>query len=62
MDDTFTLEPTPEEADQIQQYIAEIVHLRERMRQDQIEIEASRAITDIMLTRIAAQLAQLQAS
>ena len=62
MNSTFTVEPTPEEADQIYQYLAEIKQMRERMRRDQIEIEASIARTDILLTRIAAQLAQLQAN
>jgi hypothetical protein len=66
LDNVVTTEPTVEEADQIQQmiqhYLAEVEQLRQRMQQDQSEFEASRARTDVMLTRIQAQLTQLQAS
>lgn len=69
MGNTFTNEPTQEEPEEaskiqhtIQQYLMEVEQLRERMKRDQIEIEASRARTDIMLTRIEALLAQMQAS
>ena len=65
MDNTLIAEPTAEEAVQIQQAIlqqlAEVERLRGRMQRDQVEIEASRARTDAMLTRIQAQLEQLQA-
>jgi hypothetical protein len=66
MNNTLIAEPTEEEAVQIQQkiqqYLAEVEQLRERMQHDQLEIEASRARTDVMLTRIQAQLAQMQTS
>ena len=49
MGNTFTNEPTQEEPEEaskiqhtIQQYLMEVEQLRERMKRDQIEIEASR--------------------
>ena len=66
MDNTFTTESTVEESAEIQQtiyqYLAEVKELRRRMQRDQSEIEASRARTDAMLTRIQAQLTQMQSS
>ncbi|HZP84002.1 MAG TPA: hypothetical protein VFB21_20345 [Chthonomonadaceae bacterium] len=64
MDNFLMIEPTAEEAAQIQeaiqQHLAEIEQLRERMQRDQAEIEASIARTDATLTRIQTQLTQLR--
>ena len=65
MEDALPGEPTAEETAQMQkamlQHFAEIKQLRERMKRDQADIEASGARTDAMLKQIQAQLAQLQA-
>ncbi len=57
--------PTAEEVSQmqqaIQQYLLEIEQLRERMRYDQAQIEASGVRTDTMLTQIQTALVKLQA-
>jgi len=56
MEKTISIEPTAEEAAKIQtaiqQCFAEIEHLRERMRQDQADIEKSRARTRTMLAQL----------
>jgi len=66
MDNTVIGEVTAEESVQIQQVIQqslyEIEQMRERMRRDQSEIEASGARTDATLQQIKVQLAHLQAS
>ena len=66
MEGIITVEPTEEEAAQIQQtmkrYFAEIQQLRERMRQDQAEIEKSQARTEDVLARLQTELARLQAN
>lgn len=65
MGNVLTAEPTAEEAAQMQnamqQLIAEIEQIRERMKRAQADIEASGARTDALLKQIQAQLAQLQA-
>ena len=66
MDNTVIGEVTAEESVQIQQVIQQSLHeieqMRERMRHDQSEIEASGARTDATLQQIKVQLAHLQAS
>jgi len=66
MEEILTGEPTAEEVAQMQkvirQHFAEIERLRERMRRDQTQIEASGMRTDAMLREIQMQLTKLQAS
>jgi molecular chaperone GrpE (heat shock protein) len=60
MEDTLRIEPTTDEAAELQagikQVLAEIELLRKQMRSDQADIERSRTRTRAMLADLSAQL------